>query len=64
MVEKKTYDSNIVLEEIVTSPYKYGFTTQIETEDFPKGIDLQIVKDISNKKNEPKFLKTLKNRIL
>jgi len=62
MVEKKTYDSNIVLEEIVTSPYKYGFTTQIETEDFPKGIDLQIVKDISNKKNEPKFLKKFRER--
>ena len=32
MVEKKSYESETVLEEIVTSPYKYGFTTNIETE--------------------------------
>jgi len=62
MVEKKSYESETVLEEIVTSPYKYGFTTNIETEDFPKGINNQIVKEISNKKNEPLFLRKFRAR--
>jgi Fe-S cluster assembly protein SufB len=62
MVEKKSYESETVLEEIVTSPYKYGFTTNIETEDFPKGINNQIVKAISNKKKEPLFLRKFRER--
>lgn len=62
MVEKKSYESETVLEEIVTSPYKYGFTTNIETEDFPKGINNQIVKEISNKKKEPLFLRKFRER--
>ena len=57
MVEKKNYESDVILEEIVASPYKYGFTTDIETEDFPKGINLKTVIDISNKKSEPLFLR-------
>ena len=42
MAEKQTYESDIVLEEIVKSPYKYGFKTDIETEEFPKGIKFGI----------------------
>jgi Fe-S cluster assembly protein SufB len=52
----------MVLEEIVASPYKYGFTTNIETEDFPKGIDIKTVTDISDKKNEPLFLRKFRER--
>ena len=44
------------LEAIVTTPYKYGFTTDVDTEDFEKGLSQEIVKKISTKKNEPKFL--------
>ena len=62
MVEKKIYESDIVLEEIVASPYKYGFTTDIETEDFPKGIDIKTVTDISDKKSEPLFLRKFRER--
>ncbi|RLA65420.1 MAG: Fe-S cluster assembly protein SufB [Epsilonproteobacteria bacterium] len=36
--------------------YKYGFYTDIETEDFPKGINEDIVRLISKKKNEPQWL--------
>lgn len=36
--------------------YKYGFTTPIETESFPKGLDRDIIRKISAKKNEPEFL--------
>ncbi len=36
--------------------YKYGFETNIETEDFPKGLSEDIVRLISKKKNEPEWL--------
>ena len=36
-MEKQTNDSEKVLEEIVVTPYKYGFKTEIENENFPKG---------------------------
>lgn len=45
-----------ILDDIVTSPYKYGFTTDIATEEFEKGINSRIVNQISRKKNEPPFL--------
>ena len=31
-MEKQTNDSEKVLEEIVVTPYKYGFKTEIENE--------------------------------
>ncbi len=36
--------------------YKYGFTTDIETEAFPKGLSEEIVRMISAKKNEPEWM--------
>lgn len=36
--------------------YKYGFRTEIESESFPKGLDEEVVRAISKKKNEPQFL--------
>ena len=36
--------------------YKYGFYTDIETEDFPKGLNEEIVRMISAKKKEPEWL--------
>ncbi|MCB1066616.1 MAG: Fe-S cluster assembly protein SufB [Simkania sp.] len=36
--------------------YKYGFRTEIESESFPKGLDEDVVRAISKKKNEPQFL--------
>jgi Fe-S cluster assembly protein SufB len=36
--------------------YKYGFSTDIETESFPKGLSEETVRAISAKKNEPSFL--------
>ena len=38
------------------SQYKYGFSTSIETESFPKGLSEETVRAISAKKNEPPFL--------
>lgn len=36
--------------------YKYGFTTDIETETFPKGLNEDIIRLISSKKNEPEWM--------
>lgn len=36
--------------------YKYGFTTMVESETFPKGLNEDVVRAISSKKNEPSFL--------
>ena len=45
------------LQTILDSNYKYGFTTTIEKNPFPKGINKNIVEKISQIKNESKFLK-------
>jgi Fe-S cluster assembly protein SufB len=49
-------EKNVDLEKILSEPYKFGFQTEIEKEDFPCGIDETIVKLISEKKKEPLFL--------
>ena len=36
--------------------YKYGFTTDVESETFAKGLNEDVVRAISKKKNEPKFM--------
>ncbi|MBP9842237.1 MAG: Fe-S cluster assembly protein SufB [Simkaniaceae bacterium] len=36
--------------------YKYGFRTEIESETFEKGLSEEVVRAISQKKNEPPFL--------
>jgi len=56
MAENQLNKSNEILDEIVTNPYKYGFTTDLETEEFEKGLNQQIVQKISLKKEEPDFL--------
>ena len=42
--------------EYAGSEYKYGFSTQVETEKFAKGLNEDVVRAISAKKNEPPFL--------
>jgi len=49
-------DSMQILEEHTRGEYKYGFTSDIEMETFPKGLDESVVRLISAKKNEPEFL--------
>ena len=43
-------------EELVDQPYKYGFVTEIEEEKIPKGIDEDVIRLISAKKEEPEFM--------
>lgn len=45
-----------MLEETVSKEYQYGFTTDIETDIIRKGIDEEVIKLISAKKNEPEWM--------
>lgn len=49
-------DQNQLLEDITTSDYKYGFVTDIEQEFAPKGLNEDIVRFISAKKEEPEWM--------
>jgi Fe-S cluster assembly protein SufB len=44
------------MQEIAERKYKYGFTTDIAMEEFPRGLSEDIVRLISAKKNEPEWL--------
>ncbi len=48
--------SDEIIYEVAESEYKYGFTTNIDTEIIPKGLNEDVVRLISAKKNEPKWL--------
>jgi len=45
-----------ILEQITTSEYKYGFVTDIEADEAPKGLSEDTVRFISAKKNEPNWM--------
>jgi Fe-S cluster assembly protein SufB len=45
-----------ILEQVTTSEYKYGFVTDIESEDAPRGLSEDTVRFISAKKKEPEWL--------
>ncbi len=49
-------DSMQTLEAHTSSEYKYGFTSDIETEVFPKGLNEDIIRRLSAKKEEPEWL--------
>lgn len=48
--------SNQAVKDIANQDYKYGFTTNIEADQAPKGLNEDIIRFISAKKNEPEFL--------
>jgi Fe-S cluster assembly protein SufB len=45
-----------IIKDITSSDYKYGFTSDIESEAIPKGLSEEVVRLISAKKNEPEWL--------
>jgi Fe-S cluster assembly protein SufB len=44
------------IEDKLQDNYKYGFVTDIEREEFPKGLNEDIIRLLSQKKNEPEWL--------
>ena len=49
-------EQNSVSDILEDNTYKYGFTTDVESETFAKGLNEEVVRAISKKKNEPKFM--------
>jgi Fe-S cluster assembly protein SufB len=45
-----------LLNEVTSGEYKYGFTTDVETEVIRRGLDEDVVRTISQKKEEPAWL--------
>ena len=49
-------DTDAVLDEVAQREYKYGFVTDIEADTIPPGLNEEVVRLISAKKNEPDWL--------
>ena len=49
-------EQNSVSDLLEDNQYKYGFTTDVESETFAKGLSEEVVRAISKKKNEPEFM--------
>ena len=50
------YTEEELKKELEQQEYQYGFTTDIDAETFPVGLNKEIVKKISAKKNEPSWM--------
>ena len=45
-----------IIEELAEKEYEHGFVTDVEQEFIPKGLNEDIIRLISAKKNEPEWL--------
>ncbi|MCO5260265.1 MAG: Fe-S cluster assembly protein SufB [Crocinitomicaceae bacterium] len=50
------YTEEELAEDLKNQEYKYGFTTDIESDDAPKGLNEDIIRLISKKKEEPEWM--------
>ncbi|MCH2476950.1 MAG: Fe-S cluster assembly protein SufB [Gammaproteobacteria bacterium] len=51
-----TEQQNKEINEFLDKSYEFGFTTEIDSETLPPGINEDVIRIISSKKNEPEFL--------
>lgn len=49
-------ENDKILDELTSTEYKYGFVSEIEQDIIPKGLNEDVVRFISAKKNEPEWL--------
>ena len=52
----QTTEQAPALNQALDGPYRHGFVTDIESETAPKGLNEDIIRMISAKKNEPEWL--------
>ncbi len=45
-----------IISDVTSGEYKYGFYTDIETDRITKGLNEDVIRIISKKKNEPEWL--------
>lgn len=48
--------TNHYLKEVVNKNYEYGFVTPIESDSIAEGLSEAVIRDISQRKNEPEFM--------
>ena len=48
--------ANEIIENITEGEYKYGFVSDIDIEEFPKGLNEDVIRMISKRKDEPEWL--------
>lgn len=50
------YEGDELLEEVTKKEYEFGFVTDIESDKIPNGLNEDVIRLISSKKDEPKWL--------
>lgn len=50
------YEGDDLLEEFTNKEYEFGFTTNIESDKVPKGLNEDVIRMISTRKNEPQWM--------
>ena len=48
--------ANETIQELANQEYKYGFVTDIEADAIPRGLNEEVIRTISSRKNEPSFM--------
>ena len=56
MVDQNKLTEEELLEKVTSSDYKYGFTTDIDSDTIEKGLSEDVIRTISKKKNEPDWM--------
>ncbi len=55
-VEESVSEEKRSIQSMLDKPYKHGWSSIIQSETFPKGLDEDVVRAISAKKNEPEWM--------
>ena len=55
-MKKEEISEDELLEKVTSTEYKYGFTTNIDSDTIPKGLSEDVVRIISKKKEEPNWM--------
>ena len=50
------YTENELAKDLENQEYKFGFVTDVESDQAPKGLDESIIRFISAKKEEPEWM--------
>ena len=56
MIEEGKRDDIKLVEDVTQNDYKWGFVSDIEADEFPTGLNEEIIRKISAKKNEPEWM--------
>lgn len=56
MKEPNMPDQSSILDEVTNTEYKYGFTSDIDTDIIPPGLNEEVIRHISSVKGEPDWL--------